>query len=176
MSLNELSINEIIDKVKKNKNEVLRHSNLLSGWLQKLDSGRDDEYQNLRGIKMEIRTTIKELSILGGFCDKKARARIAAYSEAGAQFNKLNTSIEFRTARSKIDNWATQINSIMLNYERYPFKVSAGLELNWEIFKIFVKAEYSRLGFPGGRIGGVVFIIFVIIMIIIIFLRTQATR
>jgi len=171
LSLMDLPIDDLIDRVEKIKDEVLRHSNLLSGWLQKLDAERDDEYQNLRGIKMEIRTTIKELNKLAGFCDNKGRARIATYSEAGAEFNTLNTTEEFKEARSKIDGWATEIQSIQLNYERYPFKVSAGLELKWELIKIFFKAEYNRLGFPGGRIGGVVAIIIIFLIIIYLILR-----
>ena len=135
MSLGELSIDEIIERVERNRDRVLHHSTLLSQWLQRLDEGRGEEYENIRQIKIEIRTTVKELNNLGGYCDNKAKALIAAYSESGAQFNKLNSVDEFRTARREIDYWTTQIQAIGFNYERFPFKINAGLELQRELLR-----------------------------------------
>ena len=168
MSLDDLSLNERVDRVDLIRDEILRHSNILSDYLLQLGDVKYDQKIVINTIHREIRTIIKELNKMSGFCDKNGRSKISLFSETGAWFTIFSTVNGLRPRTPLIRYWTTNTNPINLDYSSYPFKITAGLELNWEIFKLFIKGEYNRKGFPGGKLGGFIFLIIILIVIIII--------
>lgn len=163
MSNEDFPLKERIIMVHKIKDEILRHTTILSEHLQKLEDRDQEHKDDVRIIKREIRTIIKEFSKISSFCNDKSKKQIQQYSGIGSQFNILTTDNSFYTRRRIIDYWATIVNSIELNYDEYPFDITGGLEINLEIFKGYIKTGYSRIGFPGGFLGGASVVIIILV-------------
>jgi len=165
LSDDDFPIKDRIDKVYELQDDILRHTTILSEHLQKIDVENNNNEENVRIIKREIRTIINGLSKLSGFCNDKSKKQIVVYSEIGSQFNILTTANSFYDRRRIIDYWATRVNAIALDYNNYPFEITGGLEINHDIFKGYIKTGYKRSGFPGGIWGGIVVILILLILI-----------
>ena len=140
---NAISIQEKIDFVSKYKDQIHRSAGLITSHLQKMSFNNTEEDKQLIAlIKREIRTINKEMSKMGGFCEKKVQRRISELCQVGTMLSVYNNSKDYLLRRVLLDAWTTQACSIPLDYNKSPFKLAGGVELSLDIFKAFLKGEY----------------------------------
>ena len=159
---------EIQEKVEEIRRGILKRSIILSENLNQLmsDDNKNDEY--FRIASREILGIISDLSLLSDYCDKKSKEKIRVFKEVGTQFSIISTPGEIWERRIVIKYWAANTNTIEMNYDKYPFSISAGLQANFKIFKPYIHAQYNRLGFPGGSLGAIISIIILVVIAIFI--------
>lgn len=138
-----LTIQEKIQRIDNSRDQIERSSDIITMQLQNISNG-DSEEEKIRIVKKEIRTIIKELNKIGGFCDKKVQKNIVLLTEAGAMFTIYSTSVGLRRNRPLIDYWVSKAGGLLLDYNKSPFKLSAGLDFNLDKIKAFIKGEYTR--------------------------------
>ena len=78
-----MTLKEKIQRIDKSRDQIHRSSDIITTNLQNI-SNDNSEKEKIRILKREIRTIIKELNKIGGFCDKKTQRSIIALTEAGA--------------------------------------------------------------------------------------------
>lgn len=137
-----LSMKEKIEYVNKSIEKIHRSSTLLSAFLQELE--RDENRETILKIKREIRTIIMELNKMGGFCDNKVQRTISILSEMGAQFTAMKGVRYFIQNQRWINYWSSQAISILLDYNKSPFSLKGGIELNLQALKGFIEGTFSR--------------------------------
>lgn len=141
---NDLPIQEKIEYVKKSKEQIHRSAGLITSYLQKMSlKNTEEDKQLIALLKREIRTINKELSFMSGFCEKKVQNTILDLCQVGAKFSAFQRSAYYLQQRVLIDYWTTQAGSLPLDYNKSPFKLAGGFEINWDIFKAFLKGEYN---------------------------------
>jgi len=138
-----MTIQEKIQRIDKSRDQIERSSDIITMQLQNISNG-DSEQEKIRIVKKEIRTIIKELNKMGGFCDKKVQRNIILLTEAGAIFSIYSTSMGLRHNRPMIEYWVSKAGGLLLDYNKSPFKLSAGLDFNIDKIKAFIKGEYVR--------------------------------
>lgn len=137
-----MTTQEKIDRIDLSRDQIDRSSDIITTQLISLVN--DDSKEKIRIVKKEIRTIIKELNKIGGFCDKKVQKNIILFTEAGAIFTIHSTAMGLRENRQMIEYWSSKANGLLLDYNKSPFKISAGLDFNIDKIKAFIKGEYTR--------------------------------
>jgi hypothetical protein len=147
----QLNLTEKIDRVEKIKDEILRHSTILSGTLQQLKLDEWEDPPEIVNIAVrEIRTILKELTKLEGFCDRKTSKIIENYVKWGVLYTSNLGDFPFAIQKSSIEFWATRIQDVPLDYNTNPFAMKAGVEVKIPNIKGTFETFYQRQGFPQG--------------------------
>ncbi len=141
---NGITLQGKITFVSKSKDQIHRSAGLITSYLQKISHNNTAEDKQLIALlKREIRTINKEMSKMGGFCEKKVQNRISDLCEVGTRLSMFHHSKDYLLRRVLVDAWTTQAGSILLDFNKSPFKLAGGIELNWDILKAFLKGEYN---------------------------------
>ena len=156
-----------INEVRKIKDNILRHTSLLSGLFNKLALNTEEQEENIKHIKREFNTIIKETSLLNSFCSNKGKKHISKLNEIARQLSLPSRRVNMLARRMPTDYWIALINGLEISDAKYPFEITGGLSINWEIFEGYVKAKYQRKGYPGGSLGAVITIIMILILVCI---------
>ncbi|MBA7625570.1 hypothetical protein ES703_33001 [subsurface metagenome] len=102
------------DEIRKIKENLLRHTGLLSGHLTHLYLSSDDQQKNIMYIRREINTIITNLSLINEECPEETKEEIRICIDIGKKYAILTERDSILNERSSIDEWATRINALKL--------------------------------------------------------------
>lgn len=166
MSTDANDLNLKIKKIEEIKNNILRHTTILTDNLQIISPYNTTPPDAIRNMIREIRTIINEINKLKPYCDEKSKKSIELFSESGADLTRYTSRTDISHNRADIEHWASKTVGISFDYAKYPFHISTGLEYEWKDWKFFIEMSYKRLGFPGGWKGGLTIAILAISVIL----------
>jgi hypothetical protein len=137
-------ISEIIKQLGKGSSYLAAVHTLKKMSGQKI--GEDPYYkldeQNSVIVRQKLHKIVSDMSTIASFCDKKTQSyimrisKVAAEIAAGSEITHLEGFI--------LESFCTMVNSIIVDYNKMPFSLSAEFKLGFDKFIASVRGKYKK--------------------------------
>jgi hypothetical protein len=97
-------------------------------------------------LRQKLHKMVSDISIIAGFCDKRTQNYIMQISKVAAEITAQNeiTNLEGFI----LESFCTMVNSIIVDFNKTPFSLSAEFKVGFDKFMASVKTKYKK-----GKLG-----------------------